>query len=787
MSKTATQENSQKKAALTSALAQIEKQFGKGSIMRMGDREVEKTEIIPTGSMLLDVALGIGGLPRGRIVEIYGPEASGKCLTKDTYLWTERGMETIEEIFNLHGQQASCTSRITDIQNKNFYLVNEQGKLEKTLALTHNYRREVFRVNLESGRFVEGTHNHPLRVINERGQIVWKNIGNIEAGDHMVSALFGAENERKNTSDLTEKEALLLGYLVSEGSFGPSSKNAIHFSNHDADVVEEYKKLCHEILGVTPVSYDDNKEHFIHNKAMRQMLHDKYGLDFVKSAGKDVPFCVRTAPASVQKAFLSSLFEGDGAVEEKRGVISYSSASEKLAREVQLMLMGFGVPSTLRSKKVKGYDDFYWEIGMGPSAAQKFVSRVGFRSPRRAQQVAASKQATAQNSYMEAVPNFAVASLLRDLRDHVIGDRAFDDLICDILRKNMNLACHKSRLRKIVAWFDGKKEMMLPPALASLESLRHLATTDYTYEIVKSVESQGEKPTFDVALGQTHSFLANGILSHNTTLTLHAIAECQKQGGTCAFIDAEHALDPVYAQKLGINLDDLLLSQPDTGEQALEIVETLVSSGAVDLIVVDSVAALTPRAEIDGEMGDSLPGLQARLMSQAMRKITGAIKRSNTTVIFINQLRMKIGIMMPGQSPETTTGGNALKFYASVRLDIRRIGSIKKGDEILGNQVRIKVVKNKMAPPFKQVVSEIIFGQGISKEGELIELASDNKVIEKSGSWYSYDNAKIGQGKEQVREYLKQNPEIFEKIKKETLSKVSGEELELGGKVEEKE
>jgi len=259
--------------------------------------------------------------------------------------------------------------------------------------------------------------------------------------------------------------------------------------------------------------------------------------------------------------------------------------------------------------------------------------------------------------------------------------------------------------------------------------------------------------------------------SGKTTLTLQTIAECQKAGGTAAFIDAEHALDPTYAQKLGVNIDDLLVSQPDTGEQALEIADMLVRSNAVDVVVVDSVAALTPKAEIEGEMGDQLPGLQARLMSQALRKLTGNIKRSNCMVIFINQLRHKIGIMMPGQSPETTTGGNALKFYASVRLDIRRIGAIKKGDEIIGNQTRIKVVKNKMAPPFKQVITEILYGEGISRQGELIDMGVDAKVIEKAGAWYSYGSERIGQGKDNARNYLKENPEVAARLEAELLEK----------------
>ena len=252
--------------------------------------------------------------------------------------------------------------------------------------------------------------------------------------------------------------------------------------------------------------------------------------------------------------------------------------------------------------------------------------------------------------------------------------------------------------------------------------------------------------------------------SGKTTLTLQAIAQCQKAGGTCAFIDAEHALDPIYAQKLGVNLDELYLSQPDTGEQALEIADMLVRSNAVDMVVVDSVAALTPKAEIEGEMGDQLPGLQARLMSQALRKLTGNIKRSNTLVIFINQLRMKIGVMMPGQSPETTTGGNALKFYASVRLDIRRIGSIKKGDEVIGSETKVKVVKNKVSPPFKTAEFDILFGEGISRLGEIVDLGVAARVIEKSGAWYAYQGEKIGQGKENAREFLREHPEVAAEI-----------------------
>jgi recombination protein RecA len=263
--------------------------------------------------------------------------------------------------------------------------------------------------------------------------------------------------------------------------------------------------------------------------------------------------------------------------------------------------------------------------------------------------------------------------------------------------------------------------------------------------------------------------------SGKTTLTLEVIAQAQKGGGTAAFVDAEHALDPAYAEKIGVNIDDLLVSQPDTGEQALEIADMLVRSGAVEIVVIDSVAALTPKAEIEGEMGDTHVGLQARLMSQALRKLTANIKRSNTLVIFINQIRMKIGVMFG--SPETTTGGNALKFYASVRLDIRRIGAIKKGDEVIGNDTRVKVVKNKVAPPFREANFEILYGEGVSFEGELIDLGVKHGFVQKSGSWYSYNDERIGQGKDNVRNFLKNNPEAAHDLEAKIRKKVFGSPL----------
>jgi recombination protein RecA len=338
---------------------------------------------------------------------------------------------------------------------------------------------------------------------------------------------------------------------------------------------------------------------------------------------------------------------------------------------------------------------------------------------------------------------------------------------------------------KLVGREEGDKQRALEAAIAQIDRAFGKG----------SVMKLGEKSHIEVEAVSTGSLgldLALGIgglpkgriieiygpeSSGKTTLALHVVAEVQKAGGVAAFVDAEHALDPQYANKLGVSLDDLLVSQPDTGEQALEITDTLVRSGAIDVIVIDSVAALTPRAEIEGEMGDQLPGLQARLMSQALRKLTGSISKSKTLVIFINQIRMKIGVMYG--SPETTTGGNALKFYASVRLDIRRTGSVKVRDEILGNNVRVKVVKNKVAPPFREVEFDIMYGEGISKLGEIIDLGVKAGVIEKSGSWFSWNSTRIGQGRDNAREFLKNNPDIAQQIERQVRGAKEAIEEEL--------
>jgi RecA/RadA recombinase len=555
--------------AVSLTLAQIEKQFGRGAIMRLGEAPRQTLDVIPTGSLGLDVALGIGGLPRGRIVEIYGPESSGKCLTADAYVWTDRGLETVAELFERSGNPASCASCVTDISELGIRSVNERGELEQIEALTHNNRRPVIKLRVRSGRTLKVTYNHPLRVLDGNGFIVWREAGEIKAGDVMVSALFGAV-EAASGDGLSEDEAVFIGYLVAEGSLSVSK--AIRFTNWDPEVGEEFTRLAEGLFDVKVRSYDA-KEYAVYSKTVRTEVFEKYGLDYVTAHGKKVPYCIRTAGHKIQRAFLSALFEGDGWI-DPTSTIGLGTASEQLAREVQLLLYGFGIPATVSSSFNRKYERD-WTVTINPSVAHRFLFEIGFRSERRRAQVEANFRKSPRDPQFENIPG-------------------------------------RARL---------------------------------TFERVDAVEDAGVEPTFDLVVAQTHSFIANGILSHNTSLCLHVIAEAQKMGGIAAFIDAEHALDVVYARNLGVNVDELLVSQPDTGEQALEITDMLVRSGAIDVIVIDSVAALVPKAEIEGEMGDTHVGLQARLMSQALRKLAGNMSRSNTMIIFINQLREKIGVM----------------------------------------------------------------------------------------------------------------------------------------------
>ena len=721
--------------ALANVMGQIEKAHGKGAVMRLGDDVRPPIEVIPTGSIALDVALGIGGLPRGRVVEIYGPESSGKCLTADTYVWTDRGLETVSEVFERAGMAASCTSRVTDVRELGMRVVNERGELEPVAALTHNNRKPTVRVVTRSGREVTATHNHPLRVVSERGFIVWRKAGDIQVGDTVVSALFGAE-EAACGQELSEDEAVFLGYLVAEGSLGESNRWSTRFTNWDADVAAEWSALAESLFGVPVKHYGEApngaaKEHVLPGKEVRDRLARDYGLAFTTAAGKTVPHRVRTAGVKAQRAFLSALFEGDGWIDTS-STVGLGTASIELGRQVQLMLYGLGIPATLQTTFNQTYQRDYHSVTVNPAVVHRFLDVVGFRSARRRAQVAECFRRSPRDPQFENIPH--LSGLVKELRDTTGGDRAFDRIAGDLFRSDLSLECSRTRLGKIVAWADARRSTLTPSADALVEHFRALAAANYSYEQVLAVEDGGMQPTFDLMVPETHSFTANGVLSHNTTVALHAVANAQKAGGIAAFIDAEHALDPEYAKSLGVDTDNLLVSQPDTGEQALEIADMLIRSGALDIIVIDSVAALVPRAEIEGEMGDSHVGLQARLMSQALRKLTGALSTTGTTAIFINQLREKIGVMfgcMSYSTRVTLADGSTEKIGKIVNQ--RMPVEVRTYDPDLGQIVNRPITNwfdNGRAQRFLQVTVERSGGNGRSQFA-----ATENHQIRTPGGW----------------------------------------------------
>ena len=441
--------------ALEMALAQIDKSFGKGSVMRLGDEVRVPIGVIPTGSIALDVALGIGGLPRGRVVEIYGPESSGKCLTADTYVWTDAGLETVAELFARAGTKATCTSRITDVRELGIRAVNERGELETVAALTHNNRKPVLDVRLASGRGVQVTHNHPLRVVSERGFVVWRNAGDIRVGDTVVSATFGAV-EAACGDGISEGLALLLGYLVAEGTL--TSPHKIRFTNKDADVVAEYLSLVEQHFpGMQVRCYNGQEYDILKPTALREVLRAEYGLDLVTAHGKSVPQVIRTGGHKAQRAFLSALFEGDGWIDGS-STVGLGAAAEQLAHEVQLLLLGLGIPSTVSATWRDDYQRHYWSVTINPACTQRFLAEVGFRSPRRAGQVSRNARTSPRDPQFENVPH--VAGLVRDLRDDLGGDREFDRIAGDIFRTDMDLACSRSRLAGIVAWAELRRDRL---------------------------------------------------------------------------------------------------------------------------------------------------------------------------------------------------------------------------------------------------------------------------------------------------------------------------------------
>jgi recombination protein RecA len=710
--------------ALESALVQIERQFGKGSVMRLGDEVRAPVEVIPTSSIALDVALGIGGLPRGRVVEIFGPEGSGKALALDTPIPTPKGWTTMgelspgQEIFAGDGSVTRVTFATPVMTGHECFRLSFSDGAEVIADADHQWvtttlqgRTDQWSPAVVTTREIAATlwarDGHALNhAIPTCGPLEYP-AQELPVEPYTLGAWLGDGTTTNATITSADPEVLdeirRDGYTVYRGNAfqrdrTPTYRIVVQPTRYPCLLADAHCSASGDVIarGLCRNHYESERRNGRIGQWPRyQPVSMQAKLREIGVLGnKHIPERYLQGSVAQRLALLQGLMDTDGTVSngghgKGRGSgaarCEFSVVHERLARDVYELLLGLGVKVTFRSAPA---------VINGRQVGIRY--RLGFQTD---------------------LPVF--------------------------------------RLPR-------KAERLAP-----------LHTRRATLRYVAAVEPVASVPVRCIQVDHPrHMYLAGRecIPTHNTSLALHAIANAQKQGGIAAFIDAEHALDPAYAQKLGVDTDALLVSQPDTGEQALEILDMLIRSGALDIAVIDSVAALVPRAEIEGEMGDSHVGLQARLMSQALRKLTGAISQTKTTAIFINQLREKVGVMFG--SPETTTGGRALKFYSSVRLDVRRIETLKDGTEAVGNRIRVKVVKNKVSPPFRQAEMDLLFGQGISREGGLIDLGVEQGIVRKSGAWYTYEGDQLGQGKENARNFLRDNPDLANGIEKKIKEKL---------------
>ncbi len=710
--------------ALETALAQIERQFGRGSIMRLGDEARAPIEVIPTGAISLDIALGIGGLPRGRVVEIFGPEGSGKALALDTPIPTPKGWTTMGELSP--GQEVFAGD-------------GSPARVAFTTPVMMD--RECFRVRFSDGTEITADADHQWVTTTLWGRTGRWSPAVVTTRD-MEATLWARDGHTLNHAiqvcgplEYPAQELLVSPYTLGAW-LGDGTTDAASITCVDPEILDEIR--C-----------DGYTVH--HNNPGQTDRAPRYRI--ARMAGK--PVCLLAGPrcSAGGTALARGLCKNHYESERRNGRVSEWPVRPAVSLATQLRELGVlgnkHIPErylhasiTQRLTLLQGLMDTDGTVGTGGSGT-------GRGSGIAACEFSVVNERLA-NDVHELLLGLGIKVTLREspavLRGRVVGTR---------YRLGFQTDLPVFRLPR--------KAMRLTPLRTRRAKLRYVTTVEPVATVpVRCI--QVDHPS--------HTYLAGHecIPTHNTTVALHAAASAQKNGGIAAFIDAEHALDPEYAKKLGVDTDALLVSQPDTGEQALEIADMLVRSSAIDVVVIDSVAALVPRAEIEGEMGDSHVGLQARLMSQAMRKLAGALNQTKTTAIFINQLREKVGVLFG--SPETTSGGRALKFYSSVRLDVRRIETLKDGTDAVGSRTRVKVVKNKCAPPFRTAEFDILFGFGISREGGLIDLGVEQAIVRKSGAWYTYEGDQLGQGKENARNFLRDNPDLANEIEKRIKEKL---------------
>jgi len=774
-------------------LSSLQEKFGEGSIMKLGEVKKVNVAVISTGSFSLDSALGVGGLPRGRVVEIFGPESSGKCINRNSMIFSEHGMLPIDHFGRL----------VVPGFQKNETYVYAENCFEKTGHFYNNGLKRTIKIQTHYGFTIEGTQNHRIRIIDTSGNYLWRRLDEITDSDHVAiqrgQHYFGKgadlskfeyqANEHDQSSKpfaapttVTRELAVLMGYLVGDGTTTKTglNKNNIQFTSGDNETARDFSAICEAVFQekprVTPDKRTETTARLVVHSVRARAFLEYAGLGWHAAGDKEIPWTVLSAPQEIVAAFLSSLFESDGCY--SGATIEYCTKSERLASQLHIVLLNFGIVSKTKVRTVQGEAYHYLYID-GQQDKAIFLKEIGFRSSRKNMllKVDIEKEKMPQTN-VDVIPNInnlLEAFFVKFNETARKTNRADWKMFYDYLPtpRGQGVRISYDRLSRILDRFEAGRNL---PEYQYFEKLREL---HFFYDKIENISvSSAHVVDFTVPKGAT--FFANGFVNHNTTLALNVVAQAQKQGGKAAFIDAEHAMDPTYAAKLGVDINELLISQPDSGEEALNILDSLVRSGLISVVVVDSVAALTPRAELEGEMGEQHVGRQARMMGQALRKLTAIANNSNTLIIFINQIRMKIGIMFG--NPETTPGGRALPFAASVRIDIRRIAQVKKGENVVGNRVKAKVVKNKVAAPFKFAEFDILFGEGISYEGDVLNAAVAHGVVKKSGSSFMFEGERIGVGMENSRAKLKEDKKLLGEIKKKTTEAIeSGDGSGAGG------
>jgi protein RecA len=744
----------------------------KDAVTWLGSREAVSIERFPSGDPSLDEALG-GGWPKGRFIEIYGSESGGKCVTEDTYVWGHNGLMTISEMFSLAGRKTTCTSRV---EEHNYGLAGDDvRKMEETTHFTWNNRKPVRKITTANGLELKGTMNQPVKVISSDGVPSWKNMQDVVPGDAVVVVCGMMIDPPSNGYD--EDDAALLALVIAEGHV---TENRIGFTNSNVGMLETFESLMAKKFGfinIRKYSRANEKtgvvtwEYHCNSKDMVSAFTERYGGGFSGNSGdKYVPYCVRTAQLSAQIEFMRYYFLSEGSSDKTRSRIEMSSKSRVLIRQIQMMAMNIGSFGRIGTKMVDG--EVYWRITMDGSAAEIWQDKVS------ASTLYPEKSVVIQNH-----TGRTVYGSMRMAKE-IIGDCSDSDReLQNILSGSLSGRCGITEA--VWSRFSSVRSNYQFGAWATalIGYVDDYFAKGWDADIVSSIEDGGSVPTFDV-VKPDHTFWGSGIVCHNTTLALHAIVEHQKKypDEDCALIDTEYTFDELYASAVGVNTKYLIVHQPDSGEQALNILKLLMQNG-VKCIVVDSVAALTTKAELEGDIGDIHVGQQARLMSGALRQLGAVAGNTNSTVFWTNQMRDKIGVTWGEKT--TTPAGRALRFYASIRAHICAIGKIKEkinGEEVVvSSRNKVDVKKNKTAPPFRVAEFCISFGHGIDKVAGVLDMAMAMKVVTKKGSWFSFGTQQLAQGRIQVLDLMRKSDDLTQEI----LSKI--EAAKAAGVVPEEE